>query len=188
MGNHVETLRWNGTAIDMIDQRMLPHRIEYVACDSARSVADAIHDMVVRGAPAIGVAAAYGIALEAIRQKDETRSVFSARLNEGFATLAASRPTAVNLFWALNRMKKLWESHHGKSMHALADIFLQTAHLSLRNPDAFRHLHLGFSFKKPKVDYVFFPLSEPFHRFFQGQVHDPFIFFILAVTDLIHDI
>lgn len=60
---HVETLRWNGREIEMIDQRLLPARKEYVACNSARSVADAIRTMVVRGAPAIGVAAAYGIAL-----------------------------------------------------------------------------------------------------------------------------
>lgn len=128
MGNQVQTLRWNGNAIEMIDQRKLPHRIEYVSCDSAKSVADAICNMVIRGAPAIGVAAAYGVALEAIRQKDEARNVFSSRLNEGFEVLAASRPTAVNLFWALGRMRKLWDTHQDKSQHEKADIFLQAAH------------------------------------------------------------
>ena len=128
MGNHVETLRWNGSAIEMIDQRILPHRIEYVTCDSAKTVANAIHDMVVRGAPAIGVAAAYGIALEAILRKDEAPNVFSDSLEAGFSALAASRPTAVNLFWALDRMRKLWEDHAEKSQKEMADIFLQTAH------------------------------------------------------------
>lgn len=87
MGNHVETLRWNGSAIEMIDQRILPHRIEYIACDSAQSVAKAIRDMVVRGAPAIGVAAAYGVALEAILRKNEASNVFSTSLEEGFKAL-----------------------------------------------------------------------------------------------------
>ena len=128
MGNRVETLRWNGKAIEMIDQRILPHRIEYLACDSAQSVADAIRDMVVRGAPAIGVAAAYGIALEAIRQKEQTLPVFSRHMEAGFAALAASRPTAVNLFWALDRMRKLWNAHSDQDVKSLADIFLQAAH------------------------------------------------------------
>lgn len=128
MGNHVETLRWNGNAIEMIDQRILPHRIVYVACDSAESVANAIHDMVVRGAPAIGVAAAYGIALEAIRRQNDAPDVFTSGLNKGFDKLATSRPTAVNLFWALDRMRKLWETHPLRSQHELATLFLQTAH------------------------------------------------------------
>lgn len=128
MGNHVETLHWNGNAIEMIDQRLLPHRIVYVACDSAESVANAIHDMVVRGAPAIGVAAAYGIALEAIRRRNDAPDVFTSGLNKGFDALAASRPTAVNLFWALDRMRKLWETHPLNSQHELATLFLQTAH------------------------------------------------------------
>lgn len=92
MGNHVETLRWNGSAIEMIDQRILPHRIEYIACDSAQSVAKAIRDMVVRGAPAHGVAAAYGVALEAILRKMK-RQTFSPPLLKKVSGLAASRRT-----------------------------------------------------------------------------------------------
>jgi methylthioribose-1-phosphate isomerase len=61
----VETLRWRSERLELIDQRVLPAQIEFVACDSAASVAQAIRDMVVRGAPAIGCAAAYGVALEA---------------------------------------------------------------------------------------------------------------------------
>ena len=128
MVKHVETLHWNGSAIEMIDQRILPHHIEYITCDSARSVANAIRDMVVRGAPAIGVAAAYGVALEAILRKNEAANVFSTSLEEGFRALAASRPTAVNLFWALDRMRQLWKTHQNKSQPELADIFLVTAH------------------------------------------------------------
>ncbi len=124
----VETLRWNGRQIEMIDQRLLPMQKEYVTCDSARSVADAIRTMVVRGAPAIGVAAAYGIALEAARLSGETPSRFAEKMNDGFATLAASRPTAVNLFWALDKMKKLWSENSDKPLADLAAILLQEAH------------------------------------------------------------
>ena len=63
----VETLRWRDGRLEMVDQRLLPARIEFVACDSAAAVAQGIRDMVVRGAPAIGCAAAYGVALEAQR-------------------------------------------------------------------------------------------------------------------------
>ena len=98
-----ETLRWRDGALELIDQRLLPARIEYVRCSSATEVASAIRSMVVRGAPAIGCAAAYGIALEARRVAAEVS--FDAQLNAAFAVLAASRPTAVNLFWALERMR-----------------------------------------------------------------------------------
>ena len=125
---HVETLRWNGREIEMIDQRLLPARKEYVACNSARSVADAIRTMVVRGAPAIGVAAAYGIALEAVRLSGEIPSRFTEKMNDGFTALAASRPTAVNLFWALDRMKKRWSENSGRPLADLASILLQEAH------------------------------------------------------------
>ena len=125
---HVETLRWNGREIEMIDQRLLPARKEYVACNSARSVADAIRAMVVRGAPAIGVAAAYGIALEAVRLSEEIPSRFTEKMNDGFTVLAASRPTAVNLFWALDRMKKRWSENSGRPLADLASILLQEAH------------------------------------------------------------
>jgi methylthioribose-1-phosphate isomerase len=88
----VEALRWTGAALDVLDQRLLPDRIEYLRCRTAAEVATAIRDMAVRGAPAIGCAAAFGIALE---PKDSSYDI-----------LAKSRPTAVNLFWALERMRR----------------------------------------------------------------------------------
>lgn len=131
MSNHVETLRWNGSQIEMIDQRLLPQQIAYPAYDSAKGVAEAIRTMVVRGAPAIGVAAAYGVALEAERLKAEPAETFIKALEEGFKILAASRPTAVNLFWALNRMHSLWENSRHLSQAALSDRLLQEAHAIL---------------------------------------------------------
>ena len=92
----VETMRWLGDRLELLDQRRLPAETVYVTCRTAAETADAIRDMVVRGAPAIGCAAAFGIALDAKRGAD---------LGEAEKRLAASRPTAVNLFWALDRMR-----------------------------------------------------------------------------------
>jgi methylthioribose-1-phosphate isomerase len=101
----VETLRWREGRLELIDQRVLPGRVEYVACATAQAAAEAIRRMVVRGAPAIGCAAAYGIALEAARLESAPPAGFASGLEQAFEVLAASRPTAVNLFWALERMR-----------------------------------------------------------------------------------
>ena len=93
----VDTLRWTGKTLELLDQRALPERIEYLTCRTAGDTARAIRDMVIRGAPAIGCAAAFGIALESARP---------AALEAAFDALAHSRPTAVNLFWALARMRQ----------------------------------------------------------------------------------
>lgn len=106
----VQTLRWRDGYLEMIDQRVLPARIEYLAYDSASMVAEGIRTMVVRGAPAIGCAAAYGVALEALRNAGAASEQFARALEQGFHVLAASRPTAVNLFWALERMRVHWVS------------------------------------------------------------------------------
>jgi methylthioribose-1-phosphate isomerase len=93
----IEPIRWHGDRLELLDQRLLPDQTVYVSCRTAAEVADAIRDMVVRGAPAIGCAAAFGFALDAKKKSD---------LKKAFDVLAASRPTAVNLFWALERMKR----------------------------------------------------------------------------------
>ena len=93
MSTAVEPIRWLGDRLELIDQRLLPDQTVYVTCRTAAEVAQAIQDMVVRGAPAIGCAAAFGVVLDGGTRK-------------GFEVLAKSRPTAVNLFWALERMKK----------------------------------------------------------------------------------
>src|SRR5687767_15841738 len=92
-GAAVEPIRWKGDRLELLDQRLLPNQTVYVTCRTAAEVATAIRDRVVRGAPAIGCAAAFGVAL-------------SNGSSESFEILAKSRPTAVNLFWALDRMKK----------------------------------------------------------------------------------
>jgi methylthioribose-1-phosphate isomerase len=111
----VETLRWRHGRLELIDQRLLPQEIRYVACTDAAQVATAVRDMVVRGAPAIGCAAAFGIALEAAR---------GGNIQAAFDTLASSRPTAVNLFWALDRMRGVIDAGGDPTAEALA-IFKQ---------------------------------------------------------------
>jgi len=121
MPGNVETLRWRDGRLELIDQRVLPGRFEYVSCTSAAETAEAIRSMVVRGAPAIGCAAAFGIALEALRQQHRSGREFDAAMESAFNTLAASRPTAVNLFWALDRMRAvLAASNRGDSKSATA--------------------------------------------------------------------
>ncbi|MBK8570770.1 MAG: S-methyl-5-thioribose-1-phosphate isomerase [Nitrosomonadales bacterium] len=124
----VETLRWSDGVLEMIDQRILPATFKYVQYDSAAAVAEGIRSMVVRGAPAIGVAAAYGVALEALRLSAVTGESFQRGMNEGFNTLAQSRPTAVNLFWALARMKRVWQTVSGESNMQVAMRLLAEAH------------------------------------------------------------
>jgi methylthioribose-1-phosphate isomerase len=92
----IEPIRWKGDRLELIDQRLLPDQTVYISCRTAAEVATAIRDMAVRGAPAIGCAAAFGFALDVKNKLNEQKA---------FEALAASRPTAVNLFWALERMK-----------------------------------------------------------------------------------
>ena len=124
----VETLRWFNNRLEMIDQRILPAAFEYLSYYTAASVAEGIRSMVVRGAPAIGVAAAYGVALEALRLQDNSTSEFKSGMETGFTVLAQSRPTAVNLFWALQRMRKVWESVSTQTSQQIAQRLLAEAH------------------------------------------------------------
>jgi methylthioribose-1-phosphate isomerase len=124
----IETLRWLNNRLEMVDQRILPAAFEYLSYYTAASVAEGIRIMVVRGAPAIGVAAAYGVALESLRLQDKSAVEFKAGLESGFTVLAASRPTAANLFWALHRMRKVWESVAEQSLQQIAQRLLAEAH------------------------------------------------------------
>ena len=98
LGKTAQAIRWLDNELQLLDQRILPHQVEYLTLANADETARAITNMVVRGAPAIGITAAYGIALAARNNED---------LDSAYRTLAASRPTAVNLFWALERMENV---------------------------------------------------------------------------------
>ena len=100
------TIEWKEEGIVMIDQRKLPSAEVYVTCKTASEVAKAIKTMVIRGAPAIGVAAAMGIALGMRKSKATGTKQFATEFQKTCDLLAATRPTAVNLFWAIDRMKR----------------------------------------------------------------------------------
>jgi methylthioribose-1-phosphate isomerase len=102
------TIEWQDDAIVMIDQRKLPAQEVYVRCSTAQAVAKAIRTMVIRGAPAIGVAAAFGLALGVQRSKATGTRQLAAEFNKLCELMAATRPTAVNLFWAIERMKRVF--------------------------------------------------------------------------------
>jgi methylthioribose-1-phosphate isomerase len=107
--SNVKTLIWDNKSLKLIDQRKLPFEEIYVDCITADDVGIAIKDMVVRGAPAIGVAAAYGAALAAKQYAGDDESEFLTFLNAKLKMLGNTRPTAVNLFWAINRIKGIVE-------------------------------------------------------------------------------
>jgi methylthioribose-1-phosphate isomerase len=98
------TVSWENNSVVFIDQTKLPNKLVYVRCKSYKEVADVIRKLVVRGAPAIGVSAAFGIALAAQQSNAKTLPELMTDLNNAFRALQATRPTAVNLFWALERV------------------------------------------------------------------------------------
>jgi methylthioribose-1-phosphate isomerase len=100
------TIEWTDDVVVMIDQRKLPASEVYVSCRTAQEVAKAIRTMVIRGAPAIGVAAAMGIALGSCRSRATGTKQFATEFQKLCDLMAATRPTAVNLFWAIDRMKR----------------------------------------------------------------------------------
>jgi len=117
----IETIRWTDAGVVMIDQTRLPHEERYVTCTDYEQVADAIRSMVIRGAPAIGVAAAMGIALgmKQVESPDEFEEICQ--------TLARTRPTAVNLFWAIERMRGVFSEVRDRPLEDVRDILIAEA-------------------------------------------------------------
>ncbi|MEQ1730889.1 MAG: S-methyl-5-thioribose-1-phosphate isomerase, partial [Vicinamibacterales bacterium] len=100
------TIEWRGDTVVMIDQRKLPASEVYVTCRTATDVAKAIKTMVIRGAPAIGVCAAMGVALGMSKSRTTGTKAFTTEFQRTCDLMASTRPTAVNLFWAIERMKR----------------------------------------------------------------------------------
>jgi len=123
------TIEWRPDAVVMIDQRKLPGQEIYVHCKTANEVARAIKTMVIRGAPAIGVAAAMGIALGMRRSKAQGTRQFAVEFNKICELMASTRPTAVNLFWAIDRMKRTFAGgvQAGQSVEELKGLLEQDA-------------------------------------------------------------
>src|ERR1700758_3857519 len=126
----IPTLTWTPEGVRFIDQTRLPLEESYVLATTYEEVADVIVTMVVRGAPAIGVSAAYGVALGALRSKAESAERFAPEFDKICARLAGTRPTAVNLFWAIDRMKALFAKllKSGATLAEIREKILAEAH------------------------------------------------------------
>src|SRR5579875_3684479 len=118
----IETIEWTPEGVIMIDQTRLPAETAFVTCRTYKEVADAIRSMVIRGAPAIGVAAAMGVALGALESNDLDRD-----MPQICDTLAKTRPTAVNLFWAIDRMKQVYASVRHFALEEIRSRLVQEA-------------------------------------------------------------
>lgn len=122
--SRVEPIKWmNDGTLVLLDQRILPLEERYVECSETRQVVDAIVKMVVRGAPAIGITAAYGVALSA-KRNCQLKHEWRERIEYDLDHLAKTRPTAVNLFWALDRCRALLREVSGKRPMTASQIWL----------------------------------------------------------------
>ena len=123
----MRTVEWHQGQVRMIDQRQLPRELTLVEFDDYRDVAGAIKDMYVRGAPAIGATAAFGLALGAQQSQATTRQALLADLDRIADELRITRPTAVNLSWALNRLLKQAQANKDATADAIREALLQEA-------------------------------------------------------------
>ncbi|MEE3257688.1 MAG: S-methyl-5-thioribose-1-phosphate isomerase [Candidatus Latescibacterota bacterium] len=124
----VQTLKWQDDALVLLDQTRLPQELVYETCRDVETVARAIEVLMVRGAPAIGLAAAYGVVVGALAATDCEQAEFHRRVKADIDRLARTRPTAVNLFWALDQMSALLAASEGQDNQATCDALLETAH------------------------------------------------------------
>ena len=121
----IQTLEWTETGVVFIDQTKLPTEEVYVTCTTHQQVADVIRNMVVRGAPAIGVAAAMGIALGVKNSKAQNGADLKQDFYEICETVRQTRPTAVNLFWAIRRMTEKFETLRGRAIAEIQQALIE---------------------------------------------------------------
>ncbi|MFC1643996.1 S-methyl-5-thioribose-1-phosphate isomerase [Candidatus Omnitrophota bacterium] len=122
-----DTIRWRNNKVELIDQRLLPDKMRYVACVTDKDIHAAIKKMKIRGAPAIGIAGAYGVYLGVRKSRAGDFAGFKRDLKRTIKYLAASRPTARNLFWALEKMEALVEKNKAKPVKELKKMMLKQA-------------------------------------------------------------
>jgi methylthioribose-1-phosphate isomerase len=121
------TIEWYNGKVKLIDQTLLPNELRYIECTNVDELWEAIKVLRVRGAPAIGIAGALGTVLGIWNSEAKSYSEFTEQLDKVTSYLAMSRPTAVNLFWALNRMKAVAEANNDKDIPQLKEILLTEA-------------------------------------------------------------
>jgi len=138
----LKTIHWSDGKILILDQRLLPAKERYLRCRTAEDVALAIENMAIRGAPALGVASALGLALGARHIKAKTRSDFSSRFEKLCQRFASTRPTARNLFWAIDRMERVIDKCWGKSIDEIRRALHREA-LSILREDVEANKRIG---------------------------------------------
>jgi methylthioribose-1-phosphate isomerase len=136
------TVAWKDGSVIMIDQTKLPNKLVYFKCNDFNDVAYAIKNLVIRGAPAIGVAAAFGLALAATQSKAKTVSELMSDLNIAFKVLRATRPTAINLFWGLERV--IEKAKAEKTVESIRKVTLDEA-LKMAKEDIQNNKQLGIN-------------------------------------------
>jgi methylthioribose-1-phosphate isomerase len=140
----IDTIRWKPGCVELIDQTLLPGEVVYKECRDVEVLAEAIESLRVRGAPAIGVAAAFGVALGAHEIRAGNRKTFLEELERKIQRLAATRPTAVNLFWALDRMRNVIEAFRSENVDELKGRLLEEA-LRIQEEDKTICRKMGFN-------------------------------------------
>jgi len=123
----IPTIYWKDGFVELIDQTLLPDKLVYLKCGTVKQIWDAIKKLKVRGAPAIGIAAGFGVALGVMNFKGNDYKKFRKKLEEVLAYLFSARPTAVNLPWALERMRKLVDENFNKPVDILKRLILAEA-------------------------------------------------------------
>lgn len=128
----VKAVEWEDGTVKILDQTRLPIEVVYINCSNYLQVADCIKKLCIRGAPAIGIAAAMGIALAALDARAEDFESFVRTLNPAMETMIATRPTAVNIKWAIDRIKRKLSRRRDQSVQALKDLLVKEANDILR--------------------------------------------------------
>jgi len=129
-----KTLEWADNYLRILDQTRLPEETVYLDCDTVDKIATAIKDLKVRGAPAIGIAAAFGVVVGMRSQSFQSWKEYEERLSHVISTLAGTRPTAVNLFWALERMRNVAEKNKSEDLERVSQLLLNEA-ISIHEED-----------------------------------------------------
>jgi methylthioribose-1-phosphate isomerase len=142
-----KTIEWKGDRVRILDQRRLPQEVRYLDCRDASAVAQAIRTMAIRGAPAIGVAAAMGIALAANKTPSHQPESFLKTIGKVCDEIRQTRPTAVNLFWAVNRMKKIVDRVYAHGVEETKERLVKEA-LNILNEDIEINRKIGMYGKK----------------------------------------
>ena len=138
----IRTIEWTDSAVVMLDQRLLPAQEIYVSCPDYREVAEAIRSMVIRGAPAIGIAAAMGVALGVNSADVPTPEALDLHFQRVCKVMASTRPTAVNLFWAIERMKRSYERARPGGVEAVRSALIREA-LAMHAEDVDANRRMG---------------------------------------------